>query len=292
MSGEGSALGTPPAPPADPGSGGPAGSGDNPPAPPSTVSIPDNWKDALPDDVKGFKALENIKTFPDLAKSWMHAQQAVGKKGVIPPDPKFATDEDWSNFFQGVGLPKDVKDYKIAAPKDMQVDEAFLTEFATQAHKFNILPQQAQKLLDWYVSKEDAMAQETQQQVLGEITQKLEAYKQQMGAGYQKKVLFANKALEQFGGPDLMKMFASNPAIGNNPLFIDAFAKIGEQLFGEDTFDGDSRVKGAMTPEEARSKRNEIMGDTKHPYWHQQHPKHQEAVAYVNKLFEYENPSN
>lgn len=289
MSDAPNALGNTPAP-ETPAAGGDPNPNPNPnPAP--AVTIPDNWKDALPDDVKSFKGLENIKTLQDLGKSYVHAQQAIGKKGVIPPDPKFATDDDWTNFYQGLGLPKDVKDYKVELPKGAQVDEKFLGEFTQMAHKFNVMPAQAQKLLHWYLAKEDAMGKETQQQVLGEITQKLDAYKQQTGAAFQKKVLFANKTLEKFGGPELMKMFAQNPAIGNNPQFIEAFAKIGEQLFGEDSFEGDRAMAGAMTPEEARNARNTIMNDQKHPYWHSEHPGHKDAVAYVNKLFEFENPS-
>lgn len=291
MSGEAGALGNPAAPPSDPGQGQGAAGGAPPAAAASSISIPDNWKDAIPEEFRKDPSMDVIKTVEDLSKSYIHAQKMIGKDKVIVPDAKFATDKDWSEFYRKVGLPSELKDYKVTPPKDAQIDDGYFKEFVEQAHKSNIMPAQAQKMLEWHLAKEQQMMAEGTQKALGEITQQLEGYKKQVGAAYDKKVMFANKTLESFGGPEMMKMFASNPSIGNNPLFIETLSKIGEKLFGEDTFDGDSRVKGAMTPEEARSKRNEVMGNPQHPYWMKDHPKHQESVDFVNKLFEYENPS-
>jgi hypothetical protein len=117
-----------------------------------------------------------------------------------------------------------------------------------------------------------------------------DAYKQSAGQAYDKKVMFANRVIEKFGN-DQMAAFIKNPAVANNPGMIEMLSKLGEQLFSEDDFQGSDKIRGAMTPAEARSKRNAIMADSGHPYWNAAHPSHQAAIQEVNKLIEMENPS-
>lgn len=272
----------------DPAAGGaPAGGSPSP-----QVSIPENWKDALPEEFRKEAMLEHVKDVPTLVKNYVNAQKMIGKDKVVIPDPKFATQDDYKAFYQKLGMPADIKDFKVELPKDSEFDQEFVGEFTKAAMENGILPGQANKLLSWYAAQEKQFAEKVQGEQMAKIQKDMADYKTKVGAAFPKKVLYANKALEKFGGPELMKAFGSNPALGADPRFIEMLANIGQQVFGEDVFQGEGGGGGGLTPAEARSKRNEIMGNQQHPYWNAAHPKHQEAVAEVNKLIQMENPGS
>lgn len=215
----------------------------------------------------------------------------IGRDKVVIPDPKLATDDDWNAFYGKLGQPKDVKDYKFDVPKGWEADPKFIDGFKEFAHKANILPGQAQKLLAWYAEQDKALGVQAQADYKKAIEDGLAAYKTKVGSAFERKVTYANKTLEKFGGDEDVKKFMSNPAVSNSPAMIEMLAKIGEQLFGEDNFEGKDKIKGQFTPQEARQRRNEIMSNQQHPYWNGAHPNHQAAVDEVLKLIEMENPS-
>ena len=61
------------------------------------------WRDSLPDDLKNNATLANFDNVENLAKSYVHAQSVIGKKGVIKPGEK-ASDEEWGNFYKELGV--------------------------------------------------------------------------------------------------------------------------------------------------------------------------------------------
>lgn len=252
------------------------------------VTIPENWKDALPEEFRKERSLESIKSVEDLTKSFLHAQKMIGRDKVVIPDQKLATDADWKAFYGKLGMPADAKDFKVEAPKGVEIDQDFFNAFKDTAFKMNILPAQAQKLMDWYAVQEKQAMEGAKAHALQQVQSNLEAYKKLQGRGFERKVQFANRALEHLAPPETIKKFAENPALGSMPELIDLLAKAGEQLFTEDSFEGADKFKGHLTPDEARQRRNELMADQAGPYWNKMHPNHQKAVDEVNKLFEME----
>jgi hypothetical protein len=276
------------APPADKGDSSTPPPDDKKGAPPVEVKLPDNWREAIPSEFKDEPVLQRIQDFPSLVKSLVHAQKAIGANKVVVPS-KHATPEDWTNFFQQVGVPKDAKDFKVELPKDATFDGEFLDAFKDAAHKANLLPTQAQALVDWFskanAHKMTAIAEDRKTKDAGEL-QKLQA---EWGAAFSTKAQQANIALSHFDPDGKMPAMLKELGLSNNAQLIRFLAKVGETL-SEDKIAGQGG-EPALTPKEAQGELNKIYGDMKHPYWLKEHPGHKAAVEEVQKLTHYMKPA-
>ena len=58
-----------------------------------TQSVAD-WRDSIPEEIRGHSSLEHINDIGALAKSYVHAQQMVGADKVALPG-KSATADEW-----------------------------------------------------------------------------------------------------------------------------------------------------------------------------------------------------
>ncbi len=249
---------------------------------------PDQWQQHLPDDLKGDKSLEKFKDIPSLAKSYIHAQKAIGKNQVVIPDPKFATKEEMKEFYGKLGLPGDIKDYTIKPPEGISAE--FADTFKAKAMELNILPSQAEQLLGWYAETDKSLSEQASTASIAQMQEKLDAYKKTQGEAYPATKAYAQKFLDEFGSDGLKAKVAS---FGGDPDFIDTLARAGRALFSDDDIKlgGEGRDPGALTPDQAQERWKEIDIDKSHAYWNSKHPEHKKAQAEVQKLFNQMHPS-
>lgn len=262
----------------------PAGAAPTPALAPVEIKLPDNWRDSLPEEFKSEPVLQRIQDFPSLVKSLVHAQKAIGANKVVVPS-KHATPEDWTNFFQQVGVPKDPKDFKVDLPKDASFDSEFLTAFSEAAHKANLLPNQAQALVNWFNEANSSKMTLLQQEQLVKQNEELQKLKSEWGEAFKTKAHQANVALSHFDTDGTMPQTLKELGLSNNPTLIKFLAKVGETL-SEDKISGQAGDT-ALTPKEAQNALNGIYGDMTHPYWLKDHPGHNAAVEEVQKLTQY-----
>lgn len=254
------------------------------PATAQKITFPENWKEGLEDDLRGEESLRNIKSIGDLAKSFIHSQKMIGKNKVVLPDPKHGTEQDWREFYQKVGLPADIGEYKVDGPKDFDVDEKFLGEFKQTAHSLNILPAQAQKLLDWYINKEVSMGESATEKFKTEIDGKLAEYKRKAGDAYEKQIYMSGRLIDKFGNKGLQELM-NNPAIGSNPDVIEFMYGVSKLLFEEEKIEGGDFIPGGVSPKDAQERIDELKADPKGPYWNGSHAGHKAAVAEMQRLY-------
>lgn len=248
---------------------------------------PENWKEHLPDEIKGEKSLSAIADIPNLAKSFVNAQKMVGQNKVNVPDPKLATDDDWRNFFVKAGLPEKPDDYKIEVKEPDALPEGFLDTFQQKAHELNILPHQAQNLLEWYRDYETQAIESQTEEQKAELERIHGEYQQLVGQAYKQKIAYANKVVDEFGSPELSQMLVES-GLNKHPEILKMFSTLGEKMFGEDVVLGENGQRdSAMTPDEAKEKWSDIRGDKDHPYWNARHPNHKKALQEVQKLFQF-----
>jgi hypothetical protein len=274
-------------PPANSQSVPPAAPAAPPAAPPVQIAWPENWKDGLGDLAKD-PTLGSIQNIPELAKSFVHAQKMIGKDKIIIPD-KFATPEDWNKqVWSKLGLPDAADKYEFKAPEG--TDPGFLGKFKDFAIKSGILPNQAEALFGFYsgYTKEVIEAQDSENKQMFESA--VADLKKEFGVAYEKKLGVASNFFNTVADDATKKLFQET-GLGNNPVVIKMFAKIAA-MNGEDKF-VNTQEKGnlGLTPAEAQTKINEIMGNKDHPYFNKAHPSHTNAVAEMAKLFAMQSPS-
>lgn len=242
-----------------------------------------DWKASLPEDIRSHGALAQIQDIQSLAKSYVHAQSVIGKKGVFVPGEK-ATDEEWQGFYKSIGVPEADK-YEVAVPNGIPVNQDAIKGFKEAALKAGLLPRQAQALLDWEVSREKTMQEQTAQQKANEQKQGLADLQKEWGAGYDKNISLAKTAVEQIGGKT-WQQFLERTGLGNDPVVIKTMAEFGK-LLGEDKIrgGGDAGKFGGQTPQEIQGKISSIMADGKHPYFDPSHPSHRSAVMEMEGLY-------
>jgi hypothetical protein len=241
-----------------------------------------SWRDTLPDDLKNNPALQTFSDVTNLAKSYVSAQQTIGKKGVIVPGEK-ATEEDWSTFYKGIGVP-DLEKFHVEQPKDTPIDGERLTKFKEMAHASGLLPRQAQALLSKYTAYEKELVDGQVKQIEEAQGRQIAALKKEWGDGWDKQVSYANYVVKEIGGEDFAK-YISKTGIGNDVNFIKIFAKLGEMLGGEKALAGAGATKFGNTPQEIQTEIDTIMHDPNNPYFDRAHSGHAAAVQKMESLY-------
>ena len=111
-----------------------------------------NWRDSLPESIRGHKSLESIADVGSLAKGYVHAQSLVGAD-KIPVPGKWATDDDWNHVYTKLGKPDTADGYSFETPEGAEVDPDMLEWFKGTAHKAGLNPGQAQNLFIDYLTQ-------------------------------------------------------------------------------------------------------------------------------------------
>lgn len=247
-----------------------------------------SWRDSIAEDLRSDPALLKFSNLDDLAKSYKHLEKSIGANKIsIPTD--LATDDDWKQVFQKLGLPEKAEEYKVSAPKDAGLDEKFLKSFTENAHKAGVLPKQAEKLLGWYGDMVKGIQEEQKTNQALEAEQTTNSLKREWGAAFNEKIIRAQSAVREFGGEELMG-FLNETGLGNNPVMIKLFDKLGG-LVKEDSVAGREKTMGVMTPAEAMEKSKQIMGDREHPFNIPHHPNHDKALAEMQRIYELAYPN-
>lgn len=215
-----------------------------------------NWRDSLPEDLRGDTSLAQFKDIEALAKSYIHTKQQVGKKGVIPPTDK-SSDEEWGSFFDTLGRPP-IDKYEIKTPEGKQLNKEYVEKYKEMAHKAGLLPKQAQAIMDHHIAFEEEMLANHKKNMEAQKTEGLNALKQTWGQGYDKQIALAKMAVKEAGIEGLAEHLQKT-GLGDDPVVIKLMAKMGA-MFGEDKLRGEAAGRfGGKTPAELQLEIDRIM---------------------------------
>jgi hypothetical protein len=262
----------------------PPGGGETPP-PRQAVVIPDNWMEALDEDVRGDPALKNFKDIKALAKSYVNAQKLIGAD-KIPVPGKNASEEDWNNVFAKLGKPGKLEEYKLGLKEDVKLDADTLKQFQEVAFKANLLPGQATKLVEWFAESQAAQNDAYAAKVKSETEKQIGDLKKEWGPDFVARVNMANLALKHYAGedPDLFK-YLDDMGYSDDPKLLKLFAKMGENLKEHGFINGETG-KPTRTVADIDAAIAQHMNDPKGPYMNPDHPNHAKAVEDAQKLFQ------
>jgi hypothetical protein len=252
----------------------------------SKVAIPENWKDALPDDLKASKTIEKYKTIQELAKAHENLQKIMGNEKVAIPQKGDA--EGLRGVLQKLGLPEKAEDYKIDIDESKtKVDKEFFDGFKAQAHKLGMLPEQSKQLVEWFAGINDAAYQAQMKDLNDRVTAGIDGLKKEWGDAYPENVARAKAALREFGD-DASKKFVKESGLNNNPFFIKMLAKVGETL-AEGKIKGEGGTGGKhYTPEQATIRIAELRASG--AYYDANHADHLSVKKEVSQLYKLANP--
>lgn len=254
-----------------------------------TVEAPPSWRDEVPEDYREEKTLSKYQTVGDLAKGHVHLSRMMGNSVKIPGED--ATDEERNDFYTKLGRPETADKYEYERPdmpEGMAYDESSETAFKQLAHDQGLTQKQVGSILDFY-NKFALDSQIDQKLHMDEAYFKGEAALQKEWGmkGYDRNVSIAQRAMKEFGGPELEKLLSEDPR-GSHPALIKAFYKMGLKSQEARPLDAEHDssfldVTSAKTEIENFNKPSHKMYKA---YWNKDDPKHAEAVAYRDRLFD------
>ncbi|WP_175460974.1 peptidase, partial [Vibrio parahaemolyticus] len=123
--------------------------------------------------------------------------------------------------------------YEFAAPEGQALDANALAVFEPIAKELGLTQEQAQKLVDIYPQIQQQQAEAWSKQI-AEWGEQVKADKEIGGDKFNASVGLAQRALDQFGNPELRE-YLNASGLGNHPALVRFCAKVGKSM-AEDSF--------------------------------------------------------
>lgn len=255
-----------------------------------------DFQTLIPTEFKDHPSLAPIKDMQGLVKSYISAQEMVGKNKVVVPSND-ATPEEWNTFFSKVGRPENPDQYGIkkpdSLPEGFDVPDEFINFMKQMFHKHGLTPKQASGIFNEYNEFAAKNFSDERSAIRTKRTEELEALKKEWGAAYDSKFDSARRAVRAFLS-DAERKWLEDNGLNVSPHMVKIFAGIGEQLKepGVEGGNGDGGGMGPITPAQAQQEIGEKMSDPQfmEMYLQRNHPRHQWAVEQMMKLHKFAHP--
>lgn len=215
----------------------------------------ENWKDNLPEDLRGEKCLDVLPDITTMAKNYVSTQKMRGKPSVAVPTEK-SSQAELDAFYEAAGRPKTVDDYGFTKPEDLP-DELWDTDLASEltekGWQAGLSGKQMAAIKDIYVGYQKraaetvARAQETERQ------EAEKSLKKAWGNAYDERVNLT-KALVAKTTSDSNRQVILD-AIGNSPVLI---GWLGEWALKTSEAKGIDTSQMRKTPVQAQTKIDQL----------------------------------
>ena len=257
-----------------------------------------NWKDSLPEELKGHKGLTDVKDVAGLAQQFIDGQAMIGNSIRVPgpeagddafkafhaklaekvpgliPTPDRENAEQMTALYKTLGRPDEATGYEH--PEG--VDATKMAEFATLAHSLGLSGSQYSKMVgalqEFTVTQQEAASEA--------FNTGMRELKQEWGIVYEDNIQLVNSVMKGTSAPKEMLEMAADGKLGADALKW--LHNIGEQLGTEGINFNKDEFSSRLAPAEAKARSAEIMGDRTGPYWDASHPQHKEYVQRVVDL--------
>ena len=254
-------------------------------AAPATATPPDP-REWLPEEYRGDPAFQSFKSIESLAKSYRDTAKMVGvDKAQVLRLPKDEAAPEWGEVWAKLGRPESPDGYQIEGEHGLP--DGTLAAFRETAHKMGLPQRQAQEVVAFYAQQQATQREALREQAVADLSK-------EWGGAFADRVGVAQKAAEQFGGPELMDVLKAT-GLGNHPAVVRAFAKIGMEMAEPGELKGGGgRMSAAMTPADATAAIGQKRRDTEFmaAYNDRDHPGHGHAVKEMGDLYEQAIPNN
>jgi len=234
----------------------------------------------VPEDIRGEKIFDRVKTIQGMAKSLANAERLVGADKILKPSDKFG-DKEWEDYHRAGGWTGEPIPLKApdGLPDGIWSEER-ATKFSDGFNKLKLTPKQVNGIMEIYNA--DLASQLTDmgnnsETTLAELKSNLLA---KWGNAYSQHEHNAEFALSKGSkGDDELKQRIVDK-YGKDPDFIEVFANLG----GEFSESGSIPVsKLSSTPVDIQAKINEIQASE--AFNKPMHPDHKQAMANLTRLY-------
>ena len=147
----------------------------------------------------------------------------------------------------------DEYDYSVAMPEGMEMDQGLADAVSPVFKEMGLTQDQAVKLTQAYAAHIQATADEQGRMINDTMegwVSTAKADKEIGHAAWNESVQNANKALREFGTPELLDDVMIQQGMGNHPEVIRIFARIGKAISDDSLVTGKSTDTGEAAPRE------------------------------------------
>jgi hypothetical protein len=262
----------------------------------SVVDFPENWREGLPEDLRGDTGLSTLQSIPDLAKAYVSLQTKLGKDRITVPD-QYATPDDWRAIYHKLGLPDKLENYEVEVPKGVDFEDGVLTELKKVAFDSNVMPTQLNTVLAKLSELNGAAVERLESQAAEKAKAQADALQKEWGQAFKQRIGMVQRAINEasdaLGDENDVTSFLEGKEVdgiklGDHPLMVKLFHYF-TNFMAEDKFI-DIKDPTAKSPNEIQGEINRIMGDRDHPYHNRQHPNHSQAIKDMEKMFKQLHP--
>lgn len=250
-----------------------------------------NWRDALPDDLKGNAALANMDNVGQVAKAFIDMKSYQGNSLHIPGEdageeqrqqfvekllakapnvmlrPDFDNQDQSRDFYRTLGMPSEAAGYEMPQlndlPDGMNSNNEKMEFFRGIAHEAGLTKGQFAKVITKVL--ENDLASATTQ--LDEHKVAMEALTNEWGMATKERMAAALDIAKKTKAPDsLIKALENNQLPVNLVKWIHSLSvSIGSESNQLST--ADDSMSGRMTPAEAQEKIDEIYANRDHAFF-------------------------
>lgn len=238
--------------------------------------------ESLPDDIRHEPVLKNFKSWDALAKSYVHANRKLG----VPSDQLMQIPQgenaDWNGVYKAMGRPDTPDQYELNGTGEMA------DNFRNQAHQLGLSQKQASELMNWYSEVQSSVDSSDDEDFAKEQVQWVADLQKEWGDSYIKNTKLAERAFRQFGSEDALEVMNAT-GLGSHPALVKMFSQIGQFLAEDGQLTGNQQGRiGGITPGSAKTRIDELLNDKDFTtrYYDQYHPRHQDAVNQMQRLYE------
>ena len=225
-----------------------------------TRAFSENWREILPEDIRGEKCLEPYESFDGLIKSFVHNSKAYGKDKIVIPNEN-STQSDWDAFYKVAGRPDTVGDYNFKYTEDDGIPNEALNPDIVNPFLDEMYQAGASKKMLDIVKKYKAMEYKSTQQLMEqqeeEAIQSAEtALKTKWAGAYEERVGLAKRVIAATTSEGEQRD-ALEEAIGNNPIVLEWISdQLGKKLVETKMIDTTLQVK---TPVEIKEQIQDLQ---------------------------------
>jgi len=248
------------------------------------LNFRENWREALPEDIRADPSLETMQNLGSLAKSYVSGQKMIGLDKVAIPNEN-SSDDVWNTFYNKLGRPDTAETYDfngVAVAEDLKPSDEQIGAAKTAMHGLGLNEKQAQGMYDYYNKHIASQLEINEQGLQKEHDDSVTALKSEYGYAFPSKIEKANRAMRTFDPDGVIEKLG----LANEPSLVKMMVNIGEAI-SEDKLVGNEATQ-AITPNEAQTQINKHMANP--AYYNKEHPEHATVVHEIQRLMKYKFP--